>query len=250
MTCKRSFIIPCYNERERLPPTLESVCRYIDRSGVSSEIVVVDDGSSDDTAAWARSRAKDDRRVRVVAYSPNKGKGHAVKEGIMAASGESLLFLDADGSTPVVASDAVWPLLETQSFDVVIGSRQTEGSEIKSHQAPARELAGKSFGLLTRLLVIRGVKDTQCGFKAFKREPARRIFSQLSSSSAIFDIELLVLAVRQGLRIGEVAVEWTHDDDSRLTYDVRKTIAIFAELVRFKLKYRIWLPLYVATPCD
>ncbi len=245
MACTRSFIIPCYNERERLPATLKSVCRYIDRSGVSSEVVVVDDGSTDGTAAWARSQARNDARIRVVAYQPNRGKGGAVKEGMLAAAGQFLLFLDADGATDVAESDAAWPLLEEQSVDIVIGSRQTAGSQIKARQAPWRELAGRTFGLLTRLLVVRGVQDTQCGFKAFRRESGQMLFSQLSSTGAVFDIELLVLAARQGLRVAEIPVAWTHDEDSRLTYNLRLSIAIFAELFRFRLKYRIWLPLKV-----
>ncbi len=241
----RSIIIPCYNERTRLPATLESVLAYIDEHDVPTEVVVVDDGSTDDTVAWARGREQSDSRVRVEAYSPNRGKGYAVRLGLSSAKGAFCLFMDADGATPVHEADRFWSLLESDCTDIVIGSRRQTGSVVVAGQSALRRVASRAYAAMTSFLVVRGVQDTQCGFKAFTRAAIEALLPRLHVDSAIFDIEMLAVAAKLQQRVCEVAVAWQHDDDSRLTYDLRKSIWIWMELLRLKWTHRIAWPLSV-----
>jgi len=212
---------------------------YVEDSGKSTEIIIVDDGSIDGTSEWAREQAVNNQIIRVVSYETNMGKGYAVKQGILNAKGESILFLDADGSTPISDSNLVWPLLEGNHADLVIGSRRVDNSNVIKEQSLARKCAGYFFGCFTRAFVVYGIQDTQCGFKAFRKDVAKSIFSTLSSPTAIFDIEILILAALSNLKIAQVPVNWTHDNNSRITYNLKKSIAIFLELARLKFKYKI-----------
>jgi dolichyl-phosphate beta-glucosyltransferase len=223
-----SVVIPCYREAERLRKHVPGLIEYLRVQGRSFEIVVVDDGSPDDTAAVARTLP-----VRLISYQPNRGKGGAVKEGMLAAQGRYVLFTDADQSTPI--SDVTKLLAKLEAgYDVAIGSRAVPGAEVQQPQAFHRALAGKLFGLGTKLLCIRGIQDTQCGFKAMTRQAAQKVFPQVTSDSAIFDIEMLVVAVREGYRIAEVPVAWVHDPDTRIPYNFRRALRIWAELFRIR----------------
>lgn len=244
---RRSIVIPCYNERTRLPGTLSAVLAYVEARGVSTEVVIVDDGSRDDTAAWVREQAARDARIRLVGYGGNRGKGYAVRTGMMNAHGASVLFMDADGATPVEEADAFWPLVEEGRADVVIGSRRAAGARVEVAQKALRSLASDVFAGLGRVLLVYGVQDTQCGFKLFSRSAARQVFAQVTTASAIFDLEALMLAGRAGLRVAEVPVRWRHDDDSRLTYNLRRSVRIFLELLRIKFRHRVWWPVGVKT---
>jgi dolichyl-phosphate beta-glucosyltransferase len=242
---RRSMVIPCYNERNRLPATLASVQAYVDARSVPTEIVVVDDGSRDGTADWVREQAARDPRIRLVGYGGNRGKGYAVTVGMLEARGEALLFMDADGATPVEEADPFWLKLESGAADVVIGSRRAAGSQVEVAQKALRSLASDVFALLARVLLVYGVQDTQCGFKMFSRSAARQIFSRVGTASAIFDMEVLLLAGRNRLRVVELPVRWRHDDDSRLTYNLRRSIRIFMELLRIKARHRVLWPVRV-----
>jgi len=241
----RSIVIPCYNEHDRLPPTLQAVRQYVASSGVATEIVIVDDGSTDGTGDWARAQAEQSGDLRVVSYGGNRGKGFAVKTGMLEALGKVILFMDADSATPVTEADKVWPLLEDGSADIVLGSRRQVGAQVRASQGVLRRAASVVFAMLARVLVLYGVKDTQCGFKGLKRQAAQDVFGQLTSPTAIFDIEMLVLARRAGYRVAEVPVTWSHDEDSRITYNTRRSLMIFAELLRLKWRYRILWPIRV-----
>lgn len=240
-----SVVIPCYNERNRLPATLQSVITHLQTKRPNSEIVVVDDGSSDGTADWVRSQTSGTIPIRVITYSPNRGKGYAVKTGMLAAQGDYVLFMDADGATGIGEAEKMWPWLESGQADVVVGSRAMKSSRRLTFQSPLRRLAGNFYGLLTRLLVLRGIADTQCGFKAFTRAAAQAIFSRQTITSAIFDIEVLVLTTKQHLRVCEVPVMWRHDNDTRIAYNFNKSLLIFIELLKLKARHHIVWPLTI-----
>lgn len=244
---RRSIVIPCYNERTRLPATLASVLAYMDARQVPTEVIVVDDGSRDGTADWVREQSARDARVRLVGYGGNRGKGFAVKTGMLEARGEAVLFMDADGATPVEEADTFWPRVEDGTADVVIGSRRADGAQVEVAQKALRSLASDVFALLARILLVYGVKDTQCGFKMFSRSAAQGVFSKVETASAIFDMEVLVVAGRRRLRVVEQAVRWRHDDDSRLTYNLRRSVRIFAELLRIKFRHGVLWPVRVKT---
>ncbi|MDW8343130.1 MAG: glycosyltransferase family 2 protein [Verrucomicrobiae bacterium] len=221
-----SVVIPAYNEAARLPRHIEHIRQHLrDRA---HEVIVVDDGSRDDTASVAESLG-----ARVIRLNPNRGKGGAVKAGMLAARGRYVLFTDADESTPIGEVDKLLARLES-GYDVAIGSRAVPGAEVKQPQAWYRALAGRLFGLAARALVVRGVHDTQCGFKLFRREVAHAVFPEVESATAIFDIELLARLAQRGYRVAEVPVQWVHDPDTRIPYNLRKAIRIWAELFRIK----------------
>ncbi|HMP88808.1 MAG TPA: glycosyltransferase family 2 protein [Kiritimatiellia bacterium] len=237
-----SIVIPCYNEINRLPRTMKQLETFLQNFSIPLEIVVVDDGSRDETATWVRKYSESDRRVRLVSYGGNRGKGYAVTQGMLAAKGRYRVFMDADGSTPVEYIENFLRIMKERSADIVIGSRKEIGAQLQATQSLPRRSASQLFALLTRLLVVYGVKDTQCGFKMFTKEASDSIFSRTTVAGAIFDIELMLLAADLRYRVAEIPVTWTHDDDSRLTYNLRKSLMIFVELMRVKFRHRILLP--------
>ena len=237
-----SIVIPCFDERNRLPPTLAAAIRYLDEKQLSGEVVVVDDGSRDGTPDWVREEAGRDGRIRLISYQPNRGKGYAVKTGLGAAGGEVVLFMDADGSTPIAEIEPLWQVLKQGQTDVVVGSRALKAARILAAQSPLRRMAGDLFGWLARVLVANGVADTQCGFKLFTRASAGAIASRLTVASAIFDVELLLIAKKEGFRIAEIPVMWKHDEDTRIAYNFQKAVRVLVELLGLKLRYGILWP--------
>ena len=170
-----SVIIPAYNEEKRLGPTLDKVCRFLKHRRESCEIIVVDDASTDGTLALAKNwRKKHPRMLRVMTYPHNLGKGGAVRTGVLAARGEVLLFSDADLSTPIEETDKLLKTLD-DGADMAVGSRSVKGSNIVIPQPALRKLSGWVFRTLTHLITVSVVRDTQCGFKMFKREVGRKI---------------------------------------------------------------------------
>jgi dolichyl-phosphate beta-glucosyltransferase len=232
-----SVVIPAYNEEERLRKHIPEIKKRL--AGKSYEIIVANDGSKDGTSRVARELG-----ATVIDLNPNRGKGGAVKTGMLAAQGRYVLFTDADQSTPISEVDKLLAKLEA-GYDVAIGSRAVPGAEVEQPQVWYRALAGKFFGLGTKLLCIRGIYDTQCGFKAMKREVAQKVFPQVTSNSAIFDIEMLVVATREGYRIAEVPVHWVHDPDTRIPYNLRRALRIWGELFRIRQAQRVVVSLKV-----
>jgi len=216
-TIHLSVVVPTYNKESRIAATLEKVASYLEGKPFASEIVVVDDGSSDRTAdAARRSLAGRDRLgAKVLSRGFNLGKGASVREGVLAAAGETVLFADDDLSTPIEELDKTLAAIEAGA-DVVIGSRAHPDSEITVRQRRPRELMGKAFNLLVRLFVLRGHRDTQCGFKAFRRAAAQDIFARLRTAGFGFDVEVLVLCRDLGYRVAEVPVTWCDIRPSRL----------------------------------
>ncbi len=210
-----SVVIPAYNEAQRLPPTLRRVRAFLEQRGRAFEIVVADDGSRDETVAAAR--AAGGPVLRVVTSAVNRGKGHAVRQGMMAARGRLRLMCDADLSTPIEQLEVLEALAQ-QGYDVVIGSRAIPGAHVEVRQTGFRENAGRLFNLLVRLLALPDVRDTQCGFKLFSAEAAEGVFSVARLDGFAFDVEALFLARLQGRKLAEVPVVWRNDPASRVSF--------------------------------
>ncbi|MBN2266352.1 MAG: glycosyltransferase family 2 protein [Candidatus Aminicenantes bacterium] len=210
-----SVVIPTYNKAARLLAGLEAVRAYLEGKPYAAEIVVVDDGSTDGTAEAARAALAGGGPSRVIRREKNLGKGASVREGVLAASGEIILFCDDDMSTPIEELDKALAALEAGA-DVVVGSRALPDSEIRVRQRRPREWLGKAFNLLVRLFLLEGYRDTQCGFKAFRREAARDIFPRLRTPGFGFDVEVLVLCRELGYRVAEIPVVWCDARPSRV----------------------------------
>jgi glycosyltransferase involved in cell wall biosynthesis len=205
-----SVVIPMYNEAHRLQRSLPRLAAYFRQRPYRVELVVVDDGSSDNTVEIVREILGTGDDVCVIESKPNRGKGHAVKVGMLAARGEVALFTDADLSTPPEEMEKFWPWFE-RGFDVVIGSRKMKGANIERHQPLWRESMGKVFTWLTNRIATRDISDITCGFKAFKRDTAQELFSRSIIDDWSFDAEVLFIAQQHGKRIKEVPVRW-HDE--------------------------------------
>jgi glycosyltransferase involved in cell wall biosynthesis len=224
-----SVVIPAYNEAQRLPPTLERVRAYLDGRGRPYEILVVDDGSSDDTVA--RALAAGGEQVKVLRNGANRGKGYSVRQGMLAARGARRLMTDADLSTPIEELERLDARMD-EGFDVVIASRALPLSRIEVHQGAFRENMGRAFNLLVRLLVLPGLRDTQCGFKLFSAAAAQAAFSPARLDGFAFDVEALFIARRRGFRVAELPVTWRNDAATRVGW--WKGFVAFADLVRIR----------------
>ena len=237
-----SVVIPAYNEQKRLKTAIPSIVSHLRLRGRPFEIIVVNDGSRDDTARVTEELTETYPMIRLITLNHNRGKGAAVRAGMLAARGRYVLFTDADQSTPISELEKLSVKLEGESYDIAIGSRAANGADVQG-QPGYRVLAGKLFGLGTRLLVLGGIADTQCGFKCMKREAAQKVFPQVTSDTAIFDVEMLAVASREGYRVAEVPVTWVRDPDTRIPYNLRRAIRIWAELFRIKRAQRVGWPL-------
>jgi glycosyltransferase involved in cell wall biosynthesis len=209
-----SVIIPAYNEEKRLPPTLARIEQYLAARPYSAEILVVDDGSRDATARVVEGLQTRAPRLRLISNGGNRGKGYSVRHGMIEATGDIALFTDADLSAPIEEADKL--LAALAHCDVAIGSRGLDHNLIETHQSGVRELAGKSFNWAVRAAIGVQFADTQCGFKAFRRERTRVLFEQQRIERFGFDPELLFLARRHGLSVIEVPVRWAHDPGTRV----------------------------------
>ena len=230
-----SVVIPAYNEEERLKKHVPAIKAHL--AGKSYEIIVVNDGSKDDTARVAQELG-----ARLVDLNPNRGKGGAVKAGMLAAQGRYVLFTDADQSTPISEVDKLLAKLERDSYDVAIGSRAAPGAQVGLHPVWHRELAAQVFNLARVCLTVSGIADTQCGFKCMKREVAQKVFPQITSDTAIFDIEMFIVIARMGFRVAELPVTWVHDPDTRIPYNLGRALGIWAELFRIRSAQRVGWP--------
>lgn len=229
-----SVVVPAYNEEQRIAPTLARLREYFDAQAYSVEFVVVSDGSRDDTAAVAR-RALRGADGEVIAYRPNRGKGFAVRTGVVASRGDHVLFTDADLSTPIEELERAFGLM-ARGYDVVIGSRATgEGVTVK--QPLYRRLAARLFNLVRdALLGDNGVVDTQCGFKLFRGEAGRDIFRRQRVDRFMFDSETLYLARRLGYRYVEMPVRWADVPGSKVRI-VRGALELLPELLTIRLRH-------------
>jgi dolichyl-phosphate beta-glucosyltransferase len=209
-----SLIVPAFNESATIARTLGAMRDYLDRQKQSWEIIVSADGT-DGTRERAREFAGDDKRFSVIGEDQRRGKGRGVRDGVLMARGKFVGFVDADYKTPIEEIEKILPAFD-EGFQVVIGSRRVGDSKIVRPQKLYRRLGSKAFAKIMRAIVgLHGIQDTQCGFKFFTRDAARRIFSIQQITGYMFDVEVLRLARKLGYRIKEVGVRWQDDGDSR-----------------------------------
>jgi glycosyltransferase involved in cell wall biosynthesis len=227
-----SIVIPAYNEELRLPATLERIAAYLVASGRVAEVLVVDDGSKDGTAAVAEYFQVKIPTLRVVSNGINRGKGYSVRHGVQEARGHVALFTDADLSAPIEEAGKLIDALETN--DVAIGSRAMDRSLITVHESPFREFAGIIFNKIVRSILWLPFVDTQCGFKAFRRERCGVIFEQQTIERFGFDPELLYLARHHGLRTVEIPVSWGHSQVTKVSM-LHDSIQMFIDV--FKIRW-------------
>jgi len=231
-----SVIIPAYNEQARLAPHLGHVIAYLHERFLDFELIVVDDGSTDQTASVVTAAFQGEPRARLIAYQPNRGKGYAIRTGVLASRGEQVIFLDADLSTPVEEIPRALELLQTA--DIVIGSRDLPGADIRVPQPPYRRLASEIFKWVRYLMIgLWNISDTQCGFKAYRGPAARQLFALAQVERFLFDVEILYLADRAGLRILEIPVRWTDASGSKVRF-WENLIHMIPDLWRIRLLHR------------
>src|SRR5215216_4124535 len=219
MSATLSVIIPAYNEAARLGKTARAVVDYLRQHSPEGEVIVVDDGSSDDTAEIARQAFADAGKLRtsVISYKSNLGKGRAVRLGLLAARGDVTLFSDADLSTPITEAPKLVDPIVSGQYDVTFGSRALDRGLIGVHQSWRREQGGRVFNLVVRLATGLPFWDTQCGFKAFRMSICRPLIEAATIDRFGFDVELLYLAFRAGLNLKEVPVRWDHNEGSKVS---------------------------------
>jgi len=210
-----SLIIPAFNEEERIEKTLECVVGFLRSQPYSSEIIIVDDGSRDRTVEMVRARWAGQAEVKIHAHPRNQGKGASVRSGMLLGEGRYLFFTDADLSVPIELLPKFLVQLESGS-DVVIGTRKSAGSVIEVHQPLFRELLGKAFTVLSNWILGLRVSDFTCGFKGFRREAAKTIFSRQQVLNWSFDSEILYLARLKGFHVQEMPVVWRNDQKTKV----------------------------------
>ncbi len=226
-----SIVIPAFNEAGRIAESMQKIDAYIRQSRLPAEIIVVDDGSKDATSEIVRRLGI--KGLRLIRNGENHGKGYTVRQGVLAASGKYVLFTDADLSAPIDELSRLLEIANREGADIVIGSRNLDRRYIEKHQSRFRELGGMVFNLMVRWLLDLPLRDTQCGFKLFHRERSRRLFEQQTTLGFGFDPELLFLAKRQGLKIREAPVRWSHAEGSKVRF-LRDGIHMFFDLVRIR----------------
>ena len=227
-----SIVIPAYNEEARLPATLSRIAEYLRRQAYPREVIVVSDGSRDGTAEAVRRWCPEGFPLEVIDRKDNRGKGYTVREGAARARGAYILFSDADLSTPIEEVEKFFPFFR-EGYEVVIGSRSLQGSDILVRQPFYREVMGRIFNRLVRILAVPGLADTQCGFKCFSRPAAEEIFPRCRIDGFSFDVEILFLARKLGLPVREVPVRWLNAPGSSVS-PLRDSILMLLDIFRVR----------------
>ncbi len=224
-----SIVIPAYNEEERLPGTLRRVREWLDRRGLdSSELIVVDDGSRDNTVGVAEEHSG----VRVLRNPGNRGKGYAVRHGMLEAGGEWILYSDADLATHIEEADKLYQAAIESSAAIAIGSRAIDRSLVTVHQSGFREWGGRLFNVVMRLITGLRFHDTQCGFKLYRRDAAQAIFSRQKLDGFSFDVEDLYLARKAGIKAIEVPVRWANVEGTKVS--MGQGLKSFTDLLKIR----------------
>lgn len=236
---KLSVVIPAYNEEQRIAQTLHEVSRFLRNQAFDYEILVVNDGSKDGTANVVNGLAAELKNLKLIDNKENHGKGYVTKQGMLAATGDIRLFMDADNSTKVDEIIKMLPYFE-KGYDLVIGSRRIVGANIAVHQPWFRDFLGGAFRFIVHTLVPIGVSDSQCGFKAFTAKAAQEIFPRQTIYRWAFDVEILALARRNKLTIKEVPITWVNDAESHVK--ISGMVNMLLEVVEVRLN--LWAGKY------
>jgi dolichyl-phosphate beta-glucosyltransferase len=232
-----SIVIPAYNEERRLPQTLREVLDWLARGTFSfREVIVVDDGSRDETARVVEEFARENTCMRLARNPGNRGKGYAVRNGMLEAKGEWILYTDADLSTPIAEIDKLCRAAREQDAAVAIGSRAVDRSLVEVHQPALRELSGRVFNLVMRVVTGLPFRDTQCGFKLYRADAARQIFSRQKQEGFSFDVEDLLIAKKLGVKAVEVPVRWSNVEGTKVR--LSQGIMSFLDLVKIRMDHR------------
>ncbi len=228
-----SVVIPAYNEHDRIVPTLENTIAYLEEQNFTSEVIVVSDGSQDNTAQVAdQFNMQTEIDVQALEYHPNRGKGYAVRYGMLRCAGRIAMFMDADYAVPMEYARQGMELIEA-GYDVAIASRAISGANIQAHQNFFRTLSAKIYTFIQNVYLGISYPDTQCGFKFFTHDATQVLFGRQKLDSVIFDPEILWLAKKNGLNVAQFPVAWRHVADSRIQYDsIRKSLFVFQEMLR------------------
>ena len=229
-----SIVIPCFNEEQRLPRTIELIEQYLARVGTSYELILVDDGSIDGTRQIMDAAAERNSSVRLEALPQNRGKGRALAEGVAVARGAEVLVTDADLSTPIEEIDKLRAELRNGA-GVAIASRALRGSRVEVSQPAYRVLMGKAFNLLVQAVLLPGIWDTQCGFKLFRADVAHDVFAGLTTDGFGYDPEVLYRAKKRGVRIAEVPVVWRNSAPTKVS-PIKSSIDMFKHVVRVRFR--------------
>ncbi|MCH8850875.1 MAG: glycosyltransferase family 2 protein [Chloroflexi bacterium] len=236
-----SYVVPAYNEAHRLGESLARIVEFSARQPYVVEIIVVDDGSADRTAEIARAAGRDTPEgvsLRVIEHERNRGKGAAVRTGALAANGDFILYLDADLATAPEETAKLLGMLEADA-DLAIGSRvQPGGFDMRASQPAWRRVGGRLFAMARRRLLLADVDDTQCGFKAFRREAAQAIFSRQRLEGWAFDAELLYLAGKLGFSVRQVPIVWQHMEGSVFRVGIGSSLREVRDLLRIRWLHR------------
>jgi len=226
-----TIVVPAFEEEQRLANSLPKIFYYIRDAGLAAEVILVDDGSGDSTSSAAEAvfSAFSDIPARAIRYEPNRGKGYAVKTGLMAANSDIALFTDADLSTPIAETPKLVEPIRRGEFDVTFGSRALDRGLIGTHQPWRREQGGKVFNLVVRTLTGMPFWDTQCGFKAFNLVKFRPLLPLMKIDRFGFDVEFLFVASHNGLRLMEIPVRWNNDERTKVSVG-RDSIRMFNEV--------------------
>jgi len=229
-----SIVIAGYNEEKRIKPSLFKVKEYLTTQGMNYEIIVVDDGSTDYTSQIVTDLMPHIPHLKVICYETNRGKGYALRQGVLASKGEVVLLTDADLSTPIEELSLLLPLISDNKCDIAIGSRALALSEIIKKQPWWRQGMGKLFNKIVKILIVDDFSDTQCGFKIFSGDIVRGLFKEARINRFAYDVEILALAKKKSYRILEVPIRWINSPESKVN-PIRDSLQMLFDLLRIRL---------------